>query len=148
MKNLLKLLTVLSFAFTVSACGGGSGSTASADTSGSAAITALKITDTVVGTGATAATGNTVSVKYAGYLYAATVTDTKGKLFDSGTFSFKIGAGTVIAGWEQGIPGMKVGGKRTLTIPASLAYGSSGAAGGAIPANAALVFDVELLSVN
>lgn len=147
MKKLFSTLALFLFAASLVACGGGS-SSGSSDTSGSAAVTTLKIADTVVGSGATAANGNTLSAKYSGYLYDVKVADTRGKLFDAGTFSFKLGAGQVIAGWDQGLVGMKVGGKRTLTIPASLAYGASGAAGGAIPPNAALVFDVELLSVN
>ncbi|RQO59998.1 peptidylprolyl isomerase [Paucibacter sp. KBW04] len=136
----------------LSACGGG-GDTSSnfpADTSGSAAITTLKITDTLVGTGPVAAKDQTVSVHYTGWLYDVKATDQRGAKFDSsvdrGTpFSFKLGAGEVIAGWDQGVAGMKVGGKRTLLIPASLAYGSAGR--GVIPPNAALVFDVQLLEV-
>ncbi|MBB4843486.1 FKBP-type peptidyl-prolyl cis-trans isomerase FkpA [Paucibacter oligotrophus] len=134
----------------LSACGGGGGSSTPADTSGSAAVSTLKITDSTVGTGPVAANGQNVSVHYTGWLYDVKATDQRGSKFDSsvdrGTpFSFKLGAGEVIAGWDQGVAGMKVGGKRTLLIPASLAYGSSGR--GSIPPNAALVFDIQLLEV-
>jgi FKBP-type peptidyl-prolyl cis-trans isomerase len=131
----------------LAACGGGGGNT---DPNGWSAVTALKTTDTTVGTGTQADTTKTASVTYTGYIYDVRVADTRGTKFDSNvggaTFSFKLGAGTVIPGFDQGVTGMKVGGKRTVTIPASLAYGSTGA--GTIPANAALVFDIELTAVN
>ena len=119
-------------------CGGGNDTT-SAPTSGGT----LLVEDLVVGTGATAAVGDTVSVHYVGTL-------TNGTVFDSSysrnqPFTFRVGAGQVIAGWDQGIPGMKVGGKRRLTIPPSLGYGNQ--ANGPIPANSTLIFDVELLSI-
>lgn len=134
----------------LSACGGGGGSSTPADTSGSAAVTTLKITDTTVGTGPVAVKDQTVTVHYTGWLYDVKIADQRGTKFDSsvdrGTpFSFKLGAGEVIAGWDQGVAGMKVGGKRTLVIPAGMAYGSSGR--GSIPPNAALVFEVDLLGV-
>lgn len=108
-------------------------------------------TDVVVGTGAEATPGMSVSVHYTGWLYDEAAPDHKGKKFDSSrdrgeAFDFPLGADRVIKGWDQGVAGMKVGGQRTLTIPAHLAYGSRGA-GGLIPANATLVFDVELLGV-
>ncbi|MDO8655575.1 MAG: FKBP-type peptidyl-prolyl cis-trans isomerase [bacterium] len=104
----------------------------------------LKVEDIVVGTGAEAATGSTVSVHYTGTLLNGTKFDSS---LDRGQpFSFTIGAGSVIQGWEQGIPGMKVGGKRKLTIPAALGYGDR-AMGNAIPANSTLVFEVDLLDV-
>lgn len=106
-------------------------------------------TDLTVGTGTTAATGQTVRVYYTGWIYSANATDNKGTQFDSNTvgpgFSFTIGAGQVIKGWEQGVVGMKVGGKRRLVIPPSLAYGSNSV--GSIPANSTLVFEIQLLSV-
>ena len=114
-------------------------------------ITSLQVKDNKVGSGAEATSGKTVSVHYTGWLYDAKATDRHGKKFDSSKdhgepFSFKLGAGQVISGWDMGVAGMKVGGTRTLIIPSDLGYGSRGA-GGAIPPNATLVFDVELLGV-
>jgi FKBP-type peptidyl-prolyl cis-trans isomerase FkpA len=114
-------------------------------------ITSLQVTDQKVGTGKTATSGTQVSVHYTGWLYDPKAADRHGKKFDSSKdrgepFSFKLGARQVISGWDQGVAGMKVGGTRTLVIPSELAYGSRGA-GGAIPPNATLVFDVELLDV-
>lgn len=108
----------------------------------------LKYQDQVVGSGAEAAKGKTVAVHYTGWLDQ---NGTKGEKFDSsvdrGTpFEFPLGAGMVIKGWDEGVAGMKVGGKRRLLIPSALAYGQRGA-GGAIPPNANLIFDVELLEV-
>jgi FKBP-type peptidyl-prolyl cis-trans isomerase len=108
----------------------------------------LKYTDTNVGTGAEATGGHKVSVHYTGWLYNNGV---KGAKFDSSLdrgqpFGFALGAGQVIRGWDEGVAGMKVGGKRTLIIPPDLGYGARGA-GGAIPPNATLMFDVELLGV-
>jgi FKBP-type peptidyl-prolyl cis-trans isomerase FkpA len=102
-------------------------------------------TDLVVGTGPQASLGNYVTVGYTGWLYDATKPDGKGTQFDSGTVSFSLGFGQVIAGWDQGVAGMRAGGRRRLVIPPDLAYGSSGA--GPIPPNATLVFDVALLSL-
>ena len=104
-----------------------------------------------VGTGAEAVAGKSVSVHYTGWLYDAAAPENKGKKFDSSRdrgdpFQFPLGAGRVIAGWDQGVAGMKVGGSRTLIIPPELGYGAQGA-GGVIPPNATLVFDVELLGV-
>ena len=105
------------------------------------------MTDLRVGTGATATTGATVRVNYTGWLYDGTDADKKGEQFDSNlSFVFWLGTGQVIAGWDQGIVGMKVGGLRRLIVPASLAYGRSGA-GNSIPPNASLVFDIELLGL-
>ncbi len=115
-------------------------------------VTELVKTDVVLGTGAEAAAGRGVRVHYTGWLYDETAADHKGTKFDSSRdrnepFDFPLGAGQVIKGWDQGVAGMKVGGQRTLIIPASLGYGAQGA-GGVIPPNATLVFDVELLGVN
>ena len=108
----------------------------------------LIINDTVVGTGKTATAGEDVSVHYTGWLFYG---GERGKKFDSSKdrgepFQFGLGGGQVIKGWDEGVQGMKVGGSRTLTIPPELGYGSRGA-GGAIPANATLIFEVELLGV-
>lgn len=105
----------------------------------------LQIIDEVVGTGATAAAGDSVTVNYVGSLTNGTIFDASANHGTTG-FSFNLGAGQVIQGWDQGIVGMKEGGKRKLVIPASLAYGSR-AVGGVIPANSTLVFEVELLKV-
>jgi FKBP-type peptidyl-prolyl cis-trans isomerase len=114
-------------------------------------ITSLQITDGKVGTGAEAKSGQQVTVHYTGWLYDPKAADKHGKKFDSSKdhgepFSFKLGGGQVIRGWDQGVAGMKVGGTRTLVIPSELGYGQRGA-GGAIPPNATLLFDVELLEV-
>jgi FKBP-type peptidyl-prolyl cis-trans isomerase FkpA len=105
--------------------------------------------DVRVGTGASAASGNTLSVNYTGWIYDASQPEQKGAKFESSIgstpLSFVLGAGQVIPGWDQGIPGMRVGGLRRLVIPPSLAYG--GTRNGPIPPNATLVFEVELLSV-
>ena len=111
----------------------------------------LKMIDRKVGDGALAEAGAPVNVHYTGYLWNATAPDNKGSKFDSSIdrkvpFGFIIGAGRVIKGWDEGVAGMKVGGQRTLIIPPDKGYGDRGA-GGVIPANATLVFDVELMSV-
>ena len=108
----------------------------------------LQITDTKVGTGATPKAGQTCVVHYTGWLYE---NGTKGKKFDSSVdrnepFEFPVGMHRVIAGWDEGVASMKVGGKRTLIIPPALGYGARGA-GGVIPPNATLMFEVELLDV-
>ncbi|MDD5299408.1 MAG: FKBP-type peptidyl-prolyl cis-trans isomerase [Gallionella sp.] len=108
--------------------------------------------DIKLGEGDLAVSGKEVLVHYTGWLYDEAAPDHKGKKFDSSRdradpFDFPLGAGHVIKGWDQGVEGMKVGGQRTLIIPAHLGYGARGA-GGAIPPNATLVFDVELLEVN
>lgn len=107
-------------------------------------------TDTKAGQGEEAWPGHTVSVDYTGWLYDPLEKDGKGKKFDSSIgrapFSFPLGAGRVIKGWDQGVAGMKVGGRRTLIIPPELAYGARGA-GGVIPPNASLIFEIELLGV-
>lgn len=104
-------------------------------------------TDIVVGTGAQAATGNRITVSYTGWLYDPAKLENKGTQFDSGaSFMFTLGSGQVITGWDQGVPGMRIGGQRRLVLPPALAYGSRGS-GSAIPPNATLVFDVKLLSI-
>ncbi len=109
----------------------------------------LKYVDEKVGTGAEAKTGKSVVVHYTGWLNQA---GKKGSKFDSSVdrgkkFTFPLGAGRVIRGWDEGVAGMKIGGKRTLYIPSKMAYGERGA-GAAIPPNADLIFDVELFEVN
>ena len=108
-------------------------------------------TDIKTGTGKEATAGKVVSVHYTGWLFDKSAVDNKGKKFDSsrdrpGNFTFPLGAGRVIKGWDQGVQGMKVGGQRTLIIPPSMGYGARGA-GNIIPPNATLIFDVELMEV-
>lgn len=115
-------------------------------------VTELIKTDVKLGEGKQAAAGQQVSVHYTGWLYDEGAPDHKGKKFDSSRdrndpFVFQLGAGQVIKGWDVGVEGMKVGGQRTLVIPANMGYGARGA-GGVIPPNATLVFDVELLGVH
>jgi FKBP-type peptidyl-prolyl cis-trans isomerase FkpA len=92
-----------------------------------------------------------LTVNYTGWLYDPTRPDLKGRMFDSsqgrGPFDFVLGAGQVIPGWDQGFDGMKIGGRRRLTIPPDMAYGVDGAGGGIIPPNATLIFEMELLDV-
>jgi len=123
---------------TLAGCGGGQ-----SDMPATQGPTTLQIEDLVVGTGATAVAGDTVSVNYVG-------TFLDGRKFDAsadhgGPFTFRVGAGQVIKGWDQGIPGMRVGGKRRLTVPSDLAYGPAGS--GPIPPNTPLRFEVELVSI-
>jgi len=113
--------------------------------------TTLQKIDVKQGTGAEAVTGKPVSVHYTGWLFDPSKPDQKGTKFDSSRdrgqpFSFPLGGGRVIKGWDEGVAGMKVGGQRTLIIPPDFGYGARGA-GGVIPPNATLIFDVELLDV-
>ena len=130
-----------------------SATSATAQTPGRTMTTAsgLKIIDSTVGTGATPKAGQTCVMHYTGWLYDEAAAEHKGKKFDSSVdrnepFEFPIGQHQVIAGWDEGVASMKVGGKRTLIIPPQLGYGARGA-GGVIPPNATLIFDVELLGV-
>lgn len=114
-------------------------------------ITSLQVTDTKEGTGAEAVAGRQVTVHYTGWLYDPRLPMNRGAKFDSSVdrgepFAFRLGAGQVIRGWDEGFAGMKVGGTRTLVIPSEMGYGARGA-GGVIPPNATLMFDVELLRV-
>ena len=150
MKYLIPLVVVL---LTVAACGSApstpsaSGQASAKKASVNKEVTTpsgLKYTDVKVGTGATAEAGKTVTVHYTGTLK-------DGKKFDSSRdrnqpFSFPLGAGKVIKGWDEGVAGMKVGGQRRLVIPPALGYGAQGA-GNVIPPNAELIFDVELLGI-
>ena len=134
-----RLASVIAAAgFLAAACGGG-------------VVGELKWTDTRSGDGAEAKAGQTVTVHYTGWLFDETRPDHHGTKFDSSRdrnepFSFRLGGGEVIQGWDDGVAGMKVGGTRTLTIPPNLGYGTRGA-GGVIPPDATLIFDVELLGV-
>ena len=147
MRAILRASALLTFIL-VAALGGVS--IATAQTAGKIMTTAsgLQIIDTVVGTGASPKTGQTCVMHYTGWLW---VNGAKGKKFDSSVdrgepFEFPIGRGRVIKGWDEGVASMKIGGKRTLVIPPALGYGERGA-GGVIPPNAVLMFDVELLAV-
>jgi FKBP-type peptidyl-prolyl cis-trans isomerase len=145
------IVAVIAIVAVVYGCGksekSGSSSSGPMKVAGSPTTTpsGLQYWDIVAGNGPTATPGNMVHVHYSGYL-------TSGEKFDSSRdrnepFSFPLGAGQVIKGWDEGVAGMKVGGQRQLRIPPALGYGSAGA-GGAIPPNATLVFDVELLGVD
>jgi FKBP-type peptidyl-prolyl cis-trans isomerase FkpA len=142
----LKLPLIAAFVATLglTACGGGTSSSATGGTTVSSPA-ALSFTDTVVGTGATAITGKSVTVKYTGWLYSTTATGNKGSQFDTGSFTFVLGTGQVIPGFDQGVQNMKIGGKRTVLIPSSLGYGATGTNG--IPPNSGLVFDIEVTNV-
>ena len=139
-RGLSRLVLGVAIAAALAACG-------SSPTSPSSAP--FSKTDLITGTGTDAVAGKVVTVNYTGWLYDASKTDGKGVQFDSsagGTpFSFALGYGDVIQGWDQGLPGMKVGGLRRLVVPPSLAYGT--VRNGPIPPNATLVFDVELVEV-
>ncbi|TWI66426.1 FKBP-type peptidyl-prolyl cis-trans isomerase FkpA [Pseudoduganella lurida] len=122
---------------------------AAAPAAADAAPIALQKIDTVTGTGKEAIAGATAVVNYTGWMYVPTAADKHGDKFDSSIgrepFSFQLGGGQVIRGWDEGVQGMKVGGKRTLIVPAEMGYGAGGA--GPIPPNSNLIFDVELLDV-
>jgi FKBP-type peptidyl-prolyl cis-trans isomerase FkpA len=128
----------------LTACGGGGGSD-----SGSGIVVAnpasFTKTDIVLGTGAEAVAGKRVTVTYTGWLYSATAADHKGTQFETGDYTFTVGMKETIDGFDQGVLGMKEGGKRTVLVPANMAYGSSGY--GKIPPNAGLVFDLTLTVV-
>jgi FKBP-type peptidyl-prolyl cis-trans isomerase FkpA len=143
MKLSFPLAAAFAALLSLTACGGGGDSGASNVVVANPA--AFTKTDTVVGTGADAVNGKNATVTYTGWLYSATAAGNKGAQFDAGSFTFLLGAGKVIAGFDQGVQGMKVGGKRTLLIPSNLAYGASGQ--GSIPPNAGLVFEVTLTAV-
>ena len=145
MKKLLTITTLAAaLAFTLTAC-----NRDKAPQAVEATPVAFQKLDTAMGTGKEATPGTTAVVNYTGWLYVPTAPQQHGDKFDSsigrGPFSFRLGAGQVIRGWDEGVAGMKVGGKRTLIVPASMGYGADGA--GPIPANANLIFDVELLDV-
>jgi FKBP-type peptidyl-prolyl cis-trans isomerase FkpA len=142
----MRILAVLFCALSLAACGN-----KSTPTSPSTPSAPYSQTDLRVGTGTEATTGGSVSVNYTGWLYDPSGVDGKGRQFDTssgrGPFSFILGGSGVISGWNRGVTGMRVGGLRRIVLPPELAYGSTGAGNGAIPPNATLVFDIELLSV-
>lgn len=149
----LRAIGVLFVAVLLAACGqnGGKSAGESSVSDAQSAVTELIIKDVTVGEGEEAVQGQTAVMHYTGWLYEPTAPDLRGKKFDSSVdrsqpFPFVLGTGQVIRGWDEGVAGMKVGGKRELIIPPEMAYGSRGA-GGVIPADATLVFEVELLGV-
>ena len=154
--TLLTLAVALSGSVFMAACSDKTATTSTTGTS-SPQVTDIKMVDLVktdvkVGDGTEATAGKMVSVHYTGWLYDEAAADKHGKKFDSSRdrgqpFQFPLAGGQVIKGWDEGVQGMKIGGQRTLIIPAEMGYGARGA-GGVIPPNATLVFDVELLGVN
>lgn len=154
-KSSYLVAVLFSTAFIVGGCQAGTESTKSTTPEGNTtmtqSITELVKIDTLVGSGREAEIGFNVTVHYTGWLYDPSKPENKGEKFDSSVdrgepFVFYLGGGQVIQGWDQGFAGMKIGGKRTLVIPPEMGYGARGA-GGVIPPNATLVFDVELLDV-
>ncbi|MEX5745661.1 FKBP-type peptidyl-prolyl cis-trans isomerase [Massilia sp. X63] len=144
MKLKFPLIAAFVAILSLTACGGGG------DDSGAAVVnpnnpTALVKTDDVLGTGAEAVSGKTATVTYTLWLYSASAANHKGAQLESNSFPFKLGTNAVIAGFEQGVTGMKVGGKRTIEVPASLGYGARGSSG--IPPNNGLVFEIILTKV-
>ena len=155
LRKILSATAIISTSVFLGACGSNNSHDSKpmdvATPSMSQASSGFQKLDRVVGTGATAQAGQTVSVHYTGWLFDAAAPGNKGKKFDSSVdrgrpFEFPLGAGRVIKGWDNGFEGMQVGGKRTLIIPANMGYGQRGA-GDSIPPNATLLFDVELLGV-
>ncbi|WP_317204779.1 FKBP-type peptidyl-prolyl cis-trans isomerase [Janthinobacterium sp.] len=146
MKSTLQFVASIACAVALSACGGGGGSTP-APLDPNTQPAAYAQIDSLVGAGAVATAGSNLTVNYTGWLYSAKASDSHGAKFDSGSgFKFKLGSGQVIPGWDKGVAGMKVGGKRTLVLTSADGYGANGS--GQIPPNAGLVFDVELTAVN
>ena len=140
----MRTFTVLLFAAAMIA-GCGDSTTSNSPAAPSAGVP-FTVTDLQAGNGALLTPGNQAVVNYTGWLYDANAPENKGQQFDTGQgFTFFLGAGQVIPGWDQGLNGMRVGGIRRLIIPPELAYGSAGR--GSIPPNATLVFDVALLNV-
>lgn len=145
MKFKFPLIAAFVALLSLTACGGGGSSGSGSASTAVASPAAFSFTDTTSGSGAAATAGKKVTVKYTGWLYSATAPNNKGTQFDSGSFSFVVGSGAVIQGFDMGVQGMKVGGKRTVIIPYTMGYGSAGTSG--IPGGSGLVFDIELVSV-
>ncbi len=151
MKHTSIFAGALLFAFFAGGCTAESPTTSQEKPAMNEKVTELKKIDQTVGSGREAEPGFNVTVHYTGWLYDPSKPDGKGQKFDSSVdrgdpFIFFLGGGQVIQGWDEGVAGMKVGGKRTLIIPPEMGYGAYGA-GGVIPPNATLIFDVELLEV-
>lgn len=152
MKTIVVRLAWPLFVLLCAACNADDTKSAPAALPGTTTAEGLVITELAPGEGAPIAAGSIAIVHYTGWLYDTGAADHKGTKFDSSVdrkqpFKFTLGASEVIRGWDQGVDGMKVGGKRRLVIPAALAYGDRGAGGGVIPPGATLVFDVELLGI-
>jgi FKBP-type peptidyl-prolyl cis-trans isomerase len=149
MKSVFQMFAAAACAITLVACGGG-GDAGTAAPVGVAPPTALKIDEVAIGTGAEATAGKTAGVRYTGYLYDGTKSDLRGKQFDSNAaaaapYPFVLNSGDVISGFNNGVLGMKVNGKRVVTVPPSQGYGANGTIG--IPGNSTLIFEIELISV-
>lgn len=132
-------------ALALAGCGGSDSPTAPSDPSVGLNVP-FSTADLVVGTGAEAVAGRTVTLQYTLWLYHPTAAENKGRQIQNGNYSFVLGTGNAIQGWHQGIPGMRVGGRRRLVIPPALAYGPAGAPPD-IPGNATILFEVTLLNV-
>lgn len=147
MNSMLKLFASLACVVALTACGGSNNEDDAVVIPAQPAFSAV---DSVVGTGIEAIAGDQVTVHYTGWLYDTTKSGNKGTQFDSSVgktpFTFTLGRGSVIGGWERGVLGMKAGGKRTLIIPQELGYGAAGAAP-SIPSYAPLIFEVEMIAI-
>ncbi len=144
MRRFARLIPVLLLSV---ACGGDEGSPTSPTSPSVGLDLPFSMDDLTVGTGPEAMNGDTLSVNYTGWLYDPNAVENKGTEFDSGNFSFELGAGRVIAGWDQGLVGMQVGGQRRIVIPPALGYGANGSPP-TIPGDATLLFEVELVGIS
>jgi len=134
-------------ALAVAAAGCDFGSVTTAPTNADQSNVPFSQTDLTVGTGDEATAGKTVAVQYGAWLYSDTAADHKGKQWDQSQISFTIGVSNIIKGFEQGVTGMKAGGTRRVIVPPSLGFGAAGNSNAGVPGNAALVFDIALISV-
>ena len=150
MKSVFQMIATLACAVALTACGAAANTEKPVVLDPNTQVKELTITDTVVGTGTAAAAGDTLLVTYTGWLYDASKPDNKGVQFDANQtgagFSFPLGIGQVILGWDRGLVGMQVGGTRVLAIPYDLGYGKAGSPP-KIPGYAGLLFEIKLLSV-